>query len=25
MITPDNLEEPETQALLHPPLEQYLK
>ena len=25
MITPDNLEAPETRALLHPPLEQYLK
>ena len=25
MITPDNLEAAETQALLHPPLDQYLK
>ena len=25
MITPENLDAPETQALLHPPLDQYLK
>ena len=25
MVTPDNLNAPEVQALLHPPLDQYLK
>jgi ribose transport system substrate-binding protein len=25
MITPDKLDAPENQALLHPPLDQYLK
>jgi hypothetical protein len=25
MITPENLDAPESQTLLHPPLEQYLK
>ena len=25
MVTPDNLDSPETQTLLHPPLDQYLK
>jgi len=25
LITPDNLDAKETQALLHPPLDQYLK
>jgi ribose transport system substrate-binding protein len=25
MVTPDNLDAPEIQVLLHPPLEQYLK
>ena len=25
MITPDNLDAPDAQALLHPPLDQYLK
>jgi ribose transport system substrate-binding protein len=25
MVTPENLDSPETQTLLHPPLDQYLK